>query len=173
MKPLIQLLLSIAFTCLLLASMGCSDDDSELPAPTQEGLNTFGCLVNGEIWSPKGNVGYSNLDISYDPNLEGGSFDLATYRIINNEDQDYIYMYSPNVQNVGSYSLSIEEGVVTFDNLPLCNYDRDTSVYRTGILNITRLDLEQAIISGTFEFTLAKPNCDTIRVTKGRFDMKI
>ena len=86
-------MVALAFLILVKVS-GCSDDDHVLPAATGEGLNTFGCLVNGEIWSPKGNVGYSNLDISYDPNLEGGSFDLATYRIINNEDQDYIYVFA-------------------------------------------------------------------------------
>ena len=39
---------------------------------------------------------------------------------------------------------------------------------RIGAFTITRLD--RGIVSGTFEFTLIQPGCDTIRVTKGRFD---
>lgn len=54
------------------------------------------------------------------------------------------------------------------------NYDySDSTVYMNGSLTVTRLDLTQGIIAGTFEFTLAKPGCDTIRVTSGRFDKKL
>ena len=30
-----------------------------------------------------------------------------------------------------------------------------------------------AIVSGNFEFTIAAPGCDTLRVTEGRFDLKL
>jgi hypothetical protein len=46
-------------------------------------------------------------------------------------------------------------------------------MYRKGTLTIIRLDLTKGIIAGTFEFTLAKPGCDTIRVTNGRFNKKL
>jgi len=42
-----------------------------------------------------------------------------------------------------------------------------------GQLTLTRLDEQAGIIAGTFEFTIAKPGCDTIRVTDGRFDKKL
>ncbi|MDO7874291.1 hypothetical protein Q5H93_06065 [Hymenobacter sp. ASUV-10] len=45
--------------------------------------------------------------------------------------------------------------------------------YLTGQLTLTRLDEQAGIISGTFDFTIAKPGCDTIRVTDGRFDKKL
>ena len=46
-------------------------------------------------------------------------------------------------------------------------------IYSTTSLIITRLDRAAGIISGTFAFTLAKPGCDTVRVTQGRFDKKL
>ena len=49
----------------------------------------------------------------------------------------------------------------------------DPGTYHKGMLTITRLDLQAGIVSGTFTFTLAKPGCDTIRVTQGRFDRKL
>jgi hypothetical protein len=49
----------------------------------------------------------------------------------------------------------------------------DAGTYHKGTLTITRLDLQAGIISGTFEFTLAKPGCDTVRITQGRFDKRL
>ena len=167
------LLLSVAFTCLLLASMGCNDDDSELPAPTQEGLNTFGCLVNGEVWRPQGNIGFPNLDISYDPGSRGGVMNLVAYKIADDQRED-ISIYSDSITSEGRYGLGT--GNRSWRSAKYlgqsCWYDEDTD-YIEGELNITRLDLSTEVISGIFEFTLAKPNCDTVRVTEGRFDMKI
>ena len=41
-----------------------------------------------------------------------------------------------------------------------------------GELIITKLDKNAGIISGTFNATLYKPGCDTLKITDGRFDMK-
>jgi hypothetical protein len=57
---------------------GTIDNKDKLPPATQEGNHTFGCLVNGSLWLPKGNDGTSNLDLSYDPGYAGGLFDLRT-----------------------------------------------------------------------------------------------
>ena len=43
----------------------------------------------------------------------------------------------------------------------------------TGYVDLTRLDNQQGIVSGTFAFTLAQPGCDTIKITNGRFDYKL
>jgi len=171
---------SIIFSILLLASIlqfsGCGllpTPKEELPPITQEGKNTFGCLVNGKLWLPKGYNGTSNLDASYDPSYEGGTFDVATYSISSDQDRQYLYMFMTNLSKVGTYKLNnIKVGSSTFDYSSKCNYDRDSSVYRDGYLNISKFDLSKQIISGTFEFVIYKLSCDTIKITKGRFDMK-
>ena len=39
-------------------------------------------------------------------------------------------------------------------------------------VEITRLDLVNRIVSGTFSFTLEKPGCGRVVVTDGRFDSR-
>jgi hypothetical protein len=144
-----------------------------LPSLTQEGKNTLGCVVNGKVWLPKGNDGTSNLSLSYDPNYAFGTLNLFTYRITDNVDQS-LGFYSDSLKTTGSYLLdNPERQAASFTDLKIsCSYDKDLDVYHSGELIITRFDLQNQIISGTFEFTVARPGCDTIKVTQGRFDIK-
>ena len=48
----------------------------------------------------------------------------------------------------------------------------DNTVSAWGGGEILRLDIPNRIISGTFNFKALRPNCDTLRVTDGRFDIK-
>ena len=165
--------LVVLFLVSLLNGSSCSDDSNVLPAPTQEGLNTFGCLVNGEVWRPEGKPRDNKLDLSYDPGFMGGVLTINANRLRSNEDKEFMFLFSRNTNQGGQYLLNdINKAAATYASNE-CSYDRDSSVYRQGILMITRLDLEARIISGTFEFVLARPDCDTVRVTDGRFDMKI
>ena len=51
-------LLSLLSIALLL--MQCKKDEpspeEQLPAATQTGANTFGCLINGQTWEPNGPI---------------------------------------------------------------------------------------------------------------------
>ncbi len=49
----------------------------QLPPATQEGKNTFGFLLNGKVWVPKGNSGSSNPSWYYDAGLNNGSFNMV------------------------------------------------------------------------------------------------
>ena len=147
----------------------------ELPPATQEGKNTFGCLVNGKVWLPKGNAGgvSGSLDASYDSMQAGGTFDILAHRILSDIDRNYIYIYMTNLRAAGEYDLCCEQvGTALFDYSQDCNFDRDTLVHRAGRLVITKFDHSNRIASGTFEFTLFKSNRDTLYVTDCRFDMK-
>ena len=59
--------------------------ESLLPPATQTGANTFGCLLNGQLWTPAGADGTSNYSVYYDPSFGGGSFNITTYRYSNNK----------------------------------------------------------------------------------------
>lgn len=52
----------------------------KLSAATQEGKNTCGFLVNGKVWLPRGDNGFSNLVCDYDETYFGGAFSIAGYR---------------------------------------------------------------------------------------------
>ena len=173
-------------TPLLLAALlglsQCKKNDpdplSQLPPATQTGANTFGCLVNGQVWTPRGNNGTSNYSIAYDSGLNGGVFDLAVYRYgTGSSKQQNIVFYANQAGQAKSYSFrSPQRTRASFNDGETGCYwsSRDSATtYRRGTLTITRLDLSTGIISGTFAFTLYKPGCDTIKVTQGRFDRKL
>ena len=149
------------------------DPVSQLPPATQTGANTFGCLVNGQPWTPQGYNGTSNYSITVDPTYHGGNVDIRAYRYTDNLIQSII-LGGDSIKSMGSYSLAATTKSVFFTDLhllPACqNFDGKAGQYRQGNLTITRLDLQAGIISGTFAFTLYKPGCDSVRVTQGRFD---
>jgi hypothetical protein len=80
------------------------------------------------------------------------------------------------LQQEGSYLLTETSDLKMgfSDRAKNCYIDEfETGVYRSGILTITKLDKANGIFSGTFSATLYKEGCgDTIRITKGRFDLK-
>jgi hypothetical protein len=178
-----KLLLYSTFLLLTQCSK-CKDNDpapeAQLPPATQTGANTFGCLVNGQPWTPKGNNGRENFRITYDPTYAGGSLSIRAYRYPDQSAafQD-INMGGDRINQAGTYQFVLTgDRKVFYTNtgkaFPCNDYDGPPSLtYRSGTLTITKLDLTVGIISGTFAFTLAKPGCDTIKVTQGRFDYKL
>jgi hypothetical protein len=173
-------------SCLLAALLLCSqcrsadpDPVDLLPPATQTGANTFGCLVNGQAWTPRGNNGFSNYSVYYDIFPDGGLLDIHTYRIYGKAANEFqnIILYANQISGPGTFSFrSLQRTRASFnDQKTNCYWDsRDsTTTYRRGQLTITRLDLQAGIVSGTFAFTLYKPGCDSIRVTEGRFDKKL
>lgn len=173
------------FTLLLLLPLllsQCKKNNPEpieqLPPITQTGANTFGCLLNGKAWTPNGNVGgTSNYSVDYDPGYAKPILNISTYRYPSSDDNDkqMITIFSDNLTSTGVYPLTIinHQEALFKDRKTECHYKKGGPQFRSGILTITKLDLKQGIISGTFEFTLAKPGCDTIKVTNGRFDKKL
>ena len=64
MKTLIFKIVIVLY--LLVLSISCSDnpklmpvEEDKLPAITQTGENTFGCLINGNVFVPKDKTGYT------------------------------------------------------------------------------------------------------------------
>ena len=172
------------YPLLLAALLGlsqCKKNDlnpvDQLPPATQTGAGTFGCLVNGQPWTPRGNDGFANYSVSYDPTYHLGTLSVAAYRLSGNgADQQTIGFSSDSVRATGTYFLKKggrhQAGIV--DRATSCQYySQDAGVYCKGYFAITRLDLSAGIISGTFAFTLYKLGCDSIRVTNGRFDRKL
>ena len=156
-----------------------ADPAAQLPPATQIGANTFGCLVNGQPYTPSGYNGTSNYAVLYDQGPNGANLNILTYRIAGTGSQ-YINLSCGPVTIARKFSLDIPvtEGTAAYVNtagqFPCNSYEGNQAPnYRRGQLIITRLDPQAGIISGTFEFTLAKPGCDTIKVTQGRFDKKI
>jgi hypothetical protein len=159
---------------------GPIDPASQLPPATQTGAHTFGCLLNGQPWMPSGYDNRPNFSVTYDPGYAGGSLTIRAYRYPSGKKSyENIILGGDRIAQVGVYPFVLVGDRKAFfsdhnANAPCDDFSEAPDVtYRVGSLTITRLDLTQGIISGTFSFKLAKPSCDTIKVTQGRFDYKL
>lgn len=180
MKPL------YLYSALLLLTQcsKCKDDprpEDKLPPATQEGKNTFGCLVNGQPWTPLGNNGAPNFHCDYDPGLDGGTLQVSAYRFPQaggSQSQGINLLGRGILPGPGTYPITLADNVAaSYDDEfrdPACRlyYGQNLS-YRRGRLTVTRLDLQAGVVAGTFEYTLSKPGCDSVRITAGRFDYKL
>lgn len=149
------------------------DPTPALPAETQRGAYTFGCLVNGKPFVASG-INYTN-----------GDWGIVNSLVINagarNQKEDFNVsllitgllnsntIYTLQTQNTGYPPTSVT-GFSVFCNTEQCEYD-GTRI-KTGSLTLTRFDGEARIASGRFDFTLYEPGCDTLRITDGRFDVR-
>ena len=83
------------------------------------------------------------------------------------------------VTRLGTYTFPLNglNGIFYTDtgNIAPCDQygSTKTTTYQAGTLIITRFDLAQGVIAGTFSFKLYQPGCDTLRLTQGRFDYKL
>lgn len=144
---------------------------NELPPETQEGKNTFGFLLNGEVWRPEGRAGLTN---NFQPYLRpyGGEFSVGAYKKKGDIDQS-IGVAIRNLTNIGIYTLDGYNGIIGFGDISKsCEYNWGGIDKQQGIITITKYDREKFIVSGRFEAVLVTKNCDTIKITQGRFDVK-
>jgi hypothetical protein len=184
MNPKLPLYLALL---MLTQCSKCKSDDpaplAQLPPATQEGKNTFGCLVNGQAFTPSGSVGLSsNFVVSYEPSATlGGNLNIQAfrYRSDNANSKQTIQLSAGPIFQARTYRLDLSstEGLANyFDRSkpsPCDDYFYADMSYRRGSITLTRLDEQAGIIAGTFEVTMAKTGCDTIRITDGRFDYKL
>ncbi len=183
MKPLLYILLPL----LLVTTNSCNgDDDSSddtLPEVTTIGANTAGCLVNGEVFLPKGNsFGGPTLSAFYQVDQDGFHFGLSISDTTGDITKSIAVFTNPEeLQEGQTYSLGAIE--VNEDNDFNSNFGRyieidasvvffNTSSTSTGVLTITKLDTQQNIISGTFSFDAINNSGEVVEVRDGRFDMR-
>jgi len=159
--------------------------EDQLPAATQTGANTFGCLLNGQPWKPNSFNGYPNLLLTYDPTYNGGSLLIKAYRYPDGAKQaQYIGLGGDQLTKMGTYTLTSpgsptpsgpQIGFFFSDgnrSSPCDYYSLRQGATVTGQLTISRFDMTNKVVSGTFQCILEQPNCETITITQGRFDSK-
>ncbi len=151
---------------------GTGTKPQQLPPITTEGKNTFGCLVNGEVWLPEVTP-FQMLQYPLVSSYQFGNFMvLAKKNITNKEILEVIELYIKDLYIEDVYILdSPIVPVGSYGNyINFCFYVTDTT--QIGELEIIKLDTINKIIAGTFEMKLWKDGCDTINITEGRFDVK-
>ncbi len=157
-KPL-TFFLFISF--LLSTGMQCKKDETNkeevLPAETQTGKGTFGCLVNGEVWLPRGKSFVPAISTIIQFNI----LSIAT-----NKSNQNLVLAVRDVSLIGDYNLKINDNIAQF-SMGTISYKCEE-----GILTITKYDKVNQIISGRFWFTAKSSTGEIVEITEGRFDDK-
>lgn len=180
------ILLLILFTFCSCKKQKPSNPVEQLPAATQTGANTFGCLINGQavvIHKPFGDLSPSfgcQYQLIY-PNVSGYTFNLNGTDKIDGCHFRTVGIFLDSIQ-LAQNTYILNTGVVKYGRRglvdiangcppsPLLTYWTDSTI--TGQLTITHFDQQKQIVSGTFYFdAIESPSHDTVHVTDGRFDM--
>ncbi|MFT6215706.1 MAG: hypothetical protein ACJAS3_002106 [Roseivirga sp.] len=155
-----------------------------LPPETTVGANTFGAIVNGEIWS---------FDLN-DSDFSGGASlpldDLLTvsgsFHSKEREEGISLVISKLIIEEGGVYKLSnseAESGWFSYSNFNsncIFRININENTIYNGKVEITSLNKERKTISGRFEFEIfldGEPrtgtnDCGVITVKSGRFDIK-
>ena len=153
-----------------------------LPAITQIGANTFGCLVNGEVWVPRIDVRSfdpTRHDMSasiHESNGTGGGGISGTLLDFDLKQDDFMSMgfgptYFDTVTCYGNTVL-LPKCVANFRILEN-GYSTDPKDSLENWVKISAIDTERNIVAGTFQFIMYKDQNknDKVLITDGRFDM--
>ena len=130
-----------------------------LPPATQEGKNTFGCLVNGELLIPRGN-GFNVILTAEKTNNNfyiSASDSYSVKRII------VLRIEADNITN------SVLKCIEIYQDASTSRYCQPVNL----TLTLSKLDEVNKIISGKFSAILpANSDLPEFKVTDGRFDLK-
>ncbi|MEO6868802.1 MAG: hypothetical protein ABI168_04100 [Ginsengibacter sp.] len=170
------LILAGCLTILMAASCKKNKPKTEsekLPSITQTGANTFGCLINNVAYIPGGGGVFDKiLLVIYDPTFEGGNLSIRAKKIANGKSTS-ITLNGDSINFTGTYPLLLHSKFnVVFSDQIDCNFHTYYDIPTSGVLNISKFDLINRIISGTFSFKISTPKCGLIEATDGRFDLK-
>lgn len=167
--------LSTLFVFLLLTVVQSSCNKEKLTTATQVGANTFSCKVNGKVY-----VASSDL---FSPAFSGGfyrSSDITgEFRLssaIRTKDNAYdLRIEIPIIDRLGVYRLN-ELNFCLINPLPITIGGKlySSKLSNDGEINITYIDYQSHILSGTFSFTAINTNdpSDQLLITDGRFDIQ-
>jgi len=170
----------LLIVCCVLQSTSCKKDSPEkLPAITNDGRDTFGCFVDGKAFLPSGPLLYGGtLNAVY--SLVDGKMSLRIYsKNSKNGVVQRIDFISKDIELTEGKTYNLQKDAKTDNILAIYQKGENQHVreyYVTsplnGELHISKLNVEQRILSGTFWFD-AKSEGNTVEVRDGRFDLKL
>ena len=186
MKTIFLKITFLLYIGLLINCTSSNDPEDELPAITQTGANTFGAIVEGNVFVPKDKTGYyapgggrpRGLNISSgDGIVTKNYYAISTANYIN----IYIYLYIPEDRpEQKEYTFKSSPGVgsgLDTPNFPhvFCyiNDRKYISYENSGTINFQKIDFNQEVCAGVFSGKLKNENnpTDIIEITEGRFDL--
>jgi hypothetical protein len=169
------LILGIFFT-------SCKKEIKDLPPATDNGSNTFGAKVNGNLWKPQGFGPFPANDI-LESTVAGNDIQIWARNFASSPNETEFYLLIKNVTGPGTYQLNenipahpypdVSYGYYVKRNITPQN-EWSTSASYTGTVTITKFDRTNRIASGSFQFNAINMynTPEPLTVTEGRFDVK-
>ena len=173
-------ILAICTSIFLLAA--CNKEVIELPPATQTGAQTFGAKVDGAFWTPKGFGSIPANDKLEIRVLAGTDIYIYARDFSLSPTETEFEIHLVNVTGPGTYLLNADVSYPSSTGnygyyvkrrlTPLDEWI--TSSRQTGSVTITKFDLPNHIVSGTFQFTAGSiyNAGGVLTVTEGRFDIR-
>lgn len=182
---------SLLSLCFLLSLVACKKDDTDpngLPKAIQEGKNTAGFLLNGEVWLPERNLsrpGTSPIGANWSARISQGgrALQVILTRHPNADDYTALNLIFSDVRKLGTFELNqdIDPAVISGPRPPYAVYsiyepgpDRKfySSAAARGQVIISRFDTVARVVAGTFEVKVQEDGgAETLDITQGRFDL--
>ena len=134
------------------------EEPTELPPETQKGANTFGCLVNGELFVAVPHFRWGTAKPYLYAEYDNGGLEIGAA----NTNESFRFFLSP------------EENV--FKRMRIIYSNSNDIAYQArniGYIFLTKFDIESRIVSGVFEYEVIDDKDTIAIVTEGRFDIKL
>ncbi|MFH6985926.1 hypothetical protein [Marinoscillum luteum] len=170
MKTLLTIVLFISLGLCISCDLGLGIHEptelEKLPPLTTSGENTFGCLVNGVafvVTNTSQQVAiFQQGQLQFGASMDDGNLNESIYMILGDPLTENEIYYFTESRNNSEYQGR--------DGSFICFYEFEDTY--EGSLTFSRIDRTNFIISGTFEFSTVTADCDTVKITDGRFDMQ-
>lgn len=170
--------IAILSACFVFFVTGCckNDEEPQLPPITQIGADTFGCLVDGNIWLPRSIISFPSPPKVFADLRRTDALRIYEFGAGQGHASSFYFGINEDSLKEGRINIPVDEfndiGLYFFSK----KYEGALFVWNKelqGELIITRLDTSTRILSGTFWFDAVNTHNDTVKIRDGRFDLKI
>ncbi len=147
------------------------DNPYGLPNATQTGAGIFAYRLNNQNWLAKNDIHNQIAKYSYDSSFVGGQVGHLYATLVSIHVKGNIKLNTPYAMfnnTVISFFLASDSSCVTAPPPALPVENIFTAM---GTTTFTRADSINRIVSGIFAFQVPFPDCDTMNITDGRFDI--
>ncbi len=172
---LLMILSIIQISCSKESNDECEIPENCLPAMTERGANTAGCLVDGKVLVPDGN--------------KFGSGSILKAQHVNSNEENLFGIVILDLETDRSISLEIRNEIIeegktykfgsVSDSTSYASYSEGnkgfflTNIESTGEIYFSKFDISQRIAAGTFWFNAKNGNEQIVKITNGRFDVLV
>jgi hypothetical protein len=143
-----------------------------LPKATQEGKNTFGCLIDGQAFLPQ-----KSQALILQPQPDEPLFTWYLKRqfdVLATGNGRKVFIRITGVVRAGTYTLVDARPGESYGSCRIGSAEYFTNVAASGQVIISRFDSVAKIAAGTFQFTaLDYQSGKTLTIADGRFDVRL